>query len=212
MSTAIDKIKTDGPNAVALDEAKFFVGEGHLRLKPLTSREAFELGVALGTSPAHQEYIKTGRKADILDRERTAKGTAYALPPKGRRGKDAPPDPVKEITDEVMNPARIRAWAIEQGMPVNHRGRLSQSVQDAYLAHLQMQSQKKRATAKAPATAGGSRTRRINAKVSSTKPKPSTPAKSGAAARRAKLKTKPATNAPDPGFSSPEQLPGEKPF
>lgn len=141
------KVVERGPRQVAQTEASWYIdqADGQIVLSG-PARRAFELGVALATSPARLDFRKTDGFADAKEAERGGR-TAYAT--SGPLTKPQVPStrPKKSPAASTANadeatPAEIRAWARAHSYVVEDRGRISEQIRVAYAAAQRSKAEK----------------------------------------------------------------------
>lgn len=163
MTDKTQKITESELTPMALAEAEYFLKETGLEFSKPALR-AFQLGVALaGTNATHREFVAT----DTYREARAAVNPGYAMGGVHRAQSNHQPAPAESKPKPVhraqsnqqpvnpadVTPADIRRWALENGVDVSERGRISQEVKDAYAAAMKDYAWAIRAAKKAIGTA-----------------------------------------------------------
>lgn len=112
-----------GPKPIVQEEADWFIQQADLQFSR-PQREAFALGIELAQGMARQAWVASDDYVQAKERLNT--GLAYATSaPKAT--------PRTENISGAPTPAMVRQWAVEHGIEVSPRGRLSKDVMDAYV-------------------------------------------------------------------------------
>lgn len=146
----VEKVVDAGPSEVAKAAAEWFMVEMDYPNLSKPARAAFDLGVALASSPAYREFVATDGYREL--KARLNPGYVLSSGPAPKETKARAKSNHQPVAGSDPTAAEIRDWAAAAGYEVPARGRLPQIVKDAYVAEAK-KAAKPKAAAKAPKAA-----------------------------------------------------------